>query len=414
MKAHLFGPKSLTLMSMKRCLQDAGYIVLHSTISNRNAAAVAQRLDVVPAADLYVFYAGHEAMRLVKNGLVLLDLRDDFASASAVWVLYADVCVVSDSQVRISLVKNYDCAPERIFVVAENRVLLQILERVLRGGLSPLPAWKETSVSANETPLHSITTQIANCLIALEQQFDVIQRGYQVKSKIPLLGPFVDWLRRNLTSHLREPYVDPSLERQVSFNREFVKILREIFNIQSLIDTMISADLTDTLESVTGIEICDPTIDEKSVLKQLEWKVKQRWAQGAYDSNVMTLGPASLHPDHFFSDSPDIERPSFQRSLEKWRELRHNIHLREPNFHSNVPVAARLIVAVRRFWHWMSTKWYIRPILYQQSVVNMHVAQFVMELLRLHEFDTLRIGQLEARQTELETRISRLEEKLEL
>jgi hypothetical protein len=31
-----------------------------------------------------------------------------------------------------------------------------------------------------------------------------------------------------LTSHLREPYLDPTLERQVAFNREVVQTLRRL------------------------------------------------------------------------------------------------------------------------------------------------------------------------------------------
>jgi hypothetical protein len=48
---------------------------------------------------------------------------------------------------------------------------------------------------------------------------DVAMREYEVRSGLPLLGPLIVWLRRNLTSHLREPYLDPIIERQVTFNR---------------------------------------------------------------------------------------------------------------------------------------------------------------------------------------------------
>jgi hypothetical protein len=60
----------------------------------------------------------------------------------------------------------------------------------------------------------------------LEKSADVMQRGYVVRSNAPLVGPLLAWLRRNLTSHLREPYLDPTLERQVAFNREVVKTLQ--------------------------------------------------------------------------------------------------------------------------------------------------------------------------------------------
>jgi hypothetical protein len=48
---------------------------------------------------------------------------------------------------------------------------------------------------------------------------DVALREYEVRSGLPVVGPLIVWLRRNLTSHLREPYLDPIVERQVKFNR---------------------------------------------------------------------------------------------------------------------------------------------------------------------------------------------------
>lgn len=54
---------------------------------------------------------------------------------------------------------------------------------------------------------------------------DVALREYEVRSGIPLVGPLIVWLRRNLTSHLREPYLDPIVERQVTFNRRVAEWL---------------------------------------------------------------------------------------------------------------------------------------------------------------------------------------------
>lgn len=62
----------------------------------------------------------------------------------------------------------------------------------------------------------------------LEKAADVMQRGYVVRSNAPLIGPLLAWVRRNLTSHLREPYLDPTLERQVAFNREVVNTLQRL------------------------------------------------------------------------------------------------------------------------------------------------------------------------------------------
>ena len=42
---------------------------------------------------------------------------------------------------------------------------------------------------------------------------------YEVASGAPLVGPAIAALRRNLTSHLREPYLDPIIERQEAYNQ---------------------------------------------------------------------------------------------------------------------------------------------------------------------------------------------------
>lgn len=64
----------------------------------------------------------------------------------------------------------------------------------------------------------------------LEKAADVMQRDYVVRSNAPIVGPFIAWVRRNLTSHLREPYLDPTLDRQVAFNREVVQVLRRVID----------------------------------------------------------------------------------------------------------------------------------------------------------------------------------------
>ncbi|MEJ2211839.1 MAG: glycosyltransferase family 1 protein, partial [Anaerolineae bacterium] len=55
---------------------------------------------------------------------------------------------------------------------------------------------------------------------------DVALRGYVVRSRAPLVGPLIAWVRRNLTSHLREPYLDPIVERQVTVNRRTAEWLQ--------------------------------------------------------------------------------------------------------------------------------------------------------------------------------------------
>jgi|GEM_PF-789719 len=65
-------------------------------------------------------------------------------------------------------------------------------------------------------------------LRALEVEADVALREYVIRSDKPLVGPFIEWVRRNLTSHLKEPYLDRIVERQVMFNIHLVRYLGEL------------------------------------------------------------------------------------------------------------------------------------------------------------------------------------------
>ncbi len=85
---------------------------------------------------------------------------------------------------------------------------------------APQPAIPPAQLKKRTAP-----TQLEDELRQLAAQADVMTRGYQVRSKAPLLGPLIAWVRRNLTSHLREPYLDPMFERQVAFNRGVAQAL---------------------------------------------------------------------------------------------------------------------------------------------------------------------------------------------
>ncbi|NJN68456.1 MAG: glycosyltransferase family 4 protein [Chloroflexaceae bacterium] len=48
---------------------------------------------------------------------------------------------------------------------------------------------------------------------------------YAVKSRLPLVGPLVAWVRRQITSHLKEPYLDPAIARQEQWNTALVQAM---------------------------------------------------------------------------------------------------------------------------------------------------------------------------------------------
>lgn len=75
--------------------------------------------------------------------------------------------------------------------------------------------------AAHDLPLADEVEQLA-------QRADAVLKPYVVRSNAPLVGPLIAWVRRNLTSHLREPYLDPTLQRQESFNWQVVQTLRQV------------------------------------------------------------------------------------------------------------------------------------------------------------------------------------------
>jgi hypothetical protein len=94
--------------------------------------------------------------------------------------------------------------------------------------------------------------------------------------------------------------------------------------------------------------------------------------------------------------------------------------IRERPFTSKVPVLGRWIVTFRNLWHSVSTKWYIRPMLFQQVQFNGAV---VRALLQLHvnywDDDALlallaeRCGEMATRIADLEARLAQAQEKEE-
>ena len=225
MKVHLVGPPSPTLSSLAQLFQEHGDVVSHS--------------EMVPAdADLYWLCTGHEAIKQLHHGLVILDLRSDPGLEAASWMPFADLCLVHDDDARTSLVDLYGYEPERIFVVPDDQAqaLLEYVDQALCDSLPPAAVERRGTTMTDRLSLTDSTTLsfseqlvvISARLEAAERRADVMLRDYQVRSGLPVVGRLIAWARRNLTSHLREPYLDPVLERQVAMNRELLSLLRDL------------------------------------------------------------------------------------------------------------------------------------------------------------------------------------------
>lgn len=222
MRVHVTGPESLAQLFRER----------GNTVSSGQPVPI--------DADLYLFDRGDEAMKWLDRGLVLLDLRSAAGEALAAWPAYADLCLVADADARTTLVEAAGCEPERVLVTAaDDDVVVALADQALRDDL-PAPARQikgQTPPTGTPPAMAGDLAALAARLDALERQADVMQRGYEVRSRLPIIGPLVAWVRRNLTSHLREPYLDPTLERQVRLNRELVAVLRDLVHHQAALES---------------------------------------------------------------------------------------------------------------------------------------------------------------------------------
>lgn len=62
----------------------------------------------------------------------------------------------------------------------------------------------------------------------LQNMADIALRDYRIRSHIPIIGRLIEWIRFQLTVHVKEAYLDPMIERQVMFNYQVVKLLYEM------------------------------------------------------------------------------------------------------------------------------------------------------------------------------------------
>lgn len=65
---------------------------------------------------------------------------------------------------------------------------------------------------------------------SLYDQADVVLRRYRVRSRVPILGPLIEWIRYNSTTHIKEAYLDRIIEQQVLYNRQLAD---EIFQLKA-------------------------------------------------------------------------------------------------------------------------------------------------------------------------------------
>lgn len=248
------GPVNLPdVAGMRRALGDAPF---HQT---RRQALVDREPEHFRLSDLVVYhYAGwHELMdsiRAVDRGTVFFHYHDlvPAGPAGQPWrvldgeggeglalAAYADLCLADSPAGRQELVEHGGCPPADpppIHVLPLDLPPEETsarLGRIVDDALSYLPLdllleSATASTEATRPDRSAIEDRLLLRALAeeLDARGDVALRGYVVRSRVPLIGPLIAWVRRSLTSHLREPYLDPTIERQVSFNRAVAEWLQ--------------------------------------------------------------------------------------------------------------------------------------------------------------------------------------------
>jgi GT2 family glycosyltransferase len=92
------------------------------------------------------------------------------------------------------------------------------------------------------------------------------------------------------------------------------------------------------------------------------------------DLRAATVVGLARHDTRLNGSVPPAAEPVGSTGLQK---LRQSMTLREQPFSSEVPVLGTLIVAVRTLWNSVATKWYVRPLVHQQSVFNTEVVSYL-------------------------------------
>jgi hypothetical protein len=121
------------------------------------------------------------------------------------------------------------------------------------------------------------------------------------------------------------------------------------------------------------IEIRDPKLNKTDLLKRVATQM-----EGKVIPDFGTIGPEKLR--HTAANAASPEEGKESGNHEAFIDLMLSHQLEEPEFSSEAPIIGPWIVRLRQMWNWMSTKWYVLPIIKQQSEVNGQVAILLLEM----------------------------------
>jgi hypothetical protein len=142
------------------------------------------------------------------------------------------------------------------------------------------------------------------------------------------------------------------------------------------------------------IEIKDPNLDKNEILNQINAGIAGKTAP-----DFSAIGPEILRPTQAVTSS---DSGIASGNHEAFIDLMLMHQLEEPEFTSEAPIIGSWIVRLRQLWNWMSTKWYVLPILKQQSMVNGQIALLLVEMEAVINENKQTIGRLQERVNQLE------------
>jgi hypothetical protein len=202
--------------------------------------------DFLNTSDVFYYhcFAEHfifDTMRLPSRGVVVLHLHtlpEKNSQKLLDYLDYADILVLETQTLHKTFFQQFQKNFSRPILLAEAHDFQDSLRQTLFARLPKFHQTQPVSINALATKQTKPTIGLSpsrsglpqDHLKQLSSRADIILRGYQVRSSLPLVGKALAWLRRNSTSHLREPYLDPILERQVLFNKQMVEMLNELAN----------------------------------------------------------------------------------------------------------------------------------------------------------------------------------------
>lgn len=118
-----------------------------------------------------------------------------------------------------------------------------------------------------------------------------------------------------------------------------------------------------------------PTMLLESVPNWLDAPTKEAGVnQPAPEHGALTVSDLPSPSDAQTESRSSSESASHDGTLSRLRARRRVI---EPQFTSAAPLVASALVRLRRGWNWMSTKWYVRPIVEQQNAFNESVVDAI-------------------------------------